>query len=185
MTTIVAFLGVTRLTDVGYALYSLAGLPLGNRTTAGVIATGGGYYQATINLPATAESVIWDSPSTPGAVAREDFRDPVGSFPPPSTDITKCVVYGALDFISADSAPICVSFTLQKPQAGAAGNYLVAGATQRISLTPGATFTYELPRNDALQPPGSSYLVKCEQLFAAPKTVTLNAPLFDLRTILP
>jgi hypothetical protein len=79
MSVISAYLGVSGLIDVGYRFYTSAEAPVAARITTGIVDAGDGWYSVDATIPATGNSVRWDSTGTTDAVAREYldlFNDP-------------------------------------------------------------------------------------------------------------
>jgi hypothetical protein len=74
-----AYLGVAGLVDVGYRFYTTAEVAVAGRITTGIIDAGDGWYSVDATIPATGNSVRWDSTGTTEAKAREYldlFNDP-------------------------------------------------------------------------------------------------------------
>lgn len=66
-----AYLGVSGLLDVGYRFYTSAEVAVAARITSGIVDAGDGWYSVDATIPATGNSVRWDSTGTVDARARE------------------------------------------------------------------------------------------------------------------
>lgn len=74
-----SYLGVAGLSDIGYRFYTSAEAPVATRITTGIVDAGDGWYSVDATIPATGNSVRWDSTGTAEAKAREYldlFNDP-------------------------------------------------------------------------------------------------------------
>lgn len=185
----------TPQTGVGYRFYDVDGVFVGARVTTGITPLamiGPGVYLAVTSPPTNAVGIYWDC-DNPLFTANEILSSGSGVTPPgPPDDVDVCRVYGYL--VTPNNQPAAhveITFTLVAV-APARTNRLIGGRAVTVKtdatgslINRAGDLWIELQRNDVLVPSGTTYEVTSTALNMRSVSITLDAPTFDLASIVP